>query len=131
MRTGLLTGTQPVDLSGYGLESVLGLYFNPSPLLLPETAADFTFASFHPQHLLTHGGVAIYAGDGKPMPSLQADIPHVSSIQRVTYFIRLAHISKAGSRVTPRTFESHQRLSRSAVAHTQTDACTLIASGQG
>ena len=72
-----------VDLSGYGLESVLGLYFNPSPLLLPETAADFTLASFHPQQLLTHGGVAIYAGDGKPMPSLQADIPDVSSIHSV------------------------------------------------
>lgn len=72
-----------VDLSGYGLESVLGLYFNPSPLLLPKSAADFTLASFHPDQLLTHGGVAIYAGDGRPMPSLHAGIPDVSSIHSV------------------------------------------------
>lgn len=72
-----------VDLSGYGLESVLGLFFNPSTLSLPNDAADFTLASFHPQQMLAQGGVAIYAGGGRPTPSLLADIPDVSSIHSV------------------------------------------------
>ncbi len=72
-----------VDLSGYGLESVLGLYFNPLPFALPSFAADFTLTSFHPEKLNTHGAVAIHAGPGKPMPSLPMAIPDISSIHRV------------------------------------------------
>lgn len=72
-----------VDLSGYGLESVLGLYFNPAAQSLPEFAADFTLASFHPEELGTQGAVAIHAGSGIPICSLQIPMPGVSTIHRV------------------------------------------------
>lgn len=35
-----------VDLSGYGLEAVLVLYFGPMPDKLPEFAADFSLVEF-------------------------------------------------------------------------------------
>lgn len=72
-----------VDLSGYGLESVMGLYFNASMMELPSFAADFTLTSFNPETLGTNGAVAIHAGPGWPYLSLQGDIPAVSSIHRV------------------------------------------------
>jgi hypothetical protein len=73
-----------VDLSGYGLESVLALYFHPTPRALPEWAADFTLASFDPKPSAITGGVAIHAGAGSPQASILRPVPEISTIHKVS-----------------------------------------------
>ncbi|VXC55172.1 conserved hypothetical protein [Arthrobacter sp. 9V] len=73
-----------VDFSGYGLESVLALYFNPTPRALPEWAADFTLASFDPAPNALTGGVAIHAGPGIPHTIIMQSIPEISTIHKVS-----------------------------------------------
>ncbi|WP_415853882.1 hypothetical protein [Sinomonas sp. G460-2] len=72
-----------VDLSGYGLEAVLGLHFNPMPEKLPVFAADFSLVSFHLPHINTEGAVAIHAGPGIPFAALMHPIPSVAAIHQV------------------------------------------------
>ncbi|MGQ1799162.1 hypothetical protein ACT4S5_18800 [Kocuria oceani] len=72
-----------VDLSGYGLEAVLGLHFNPMPEKLPDFAADFSLVSFHQEHVHSQGAVAIHAGPGIPYAALMHPIPSVEDIHQV------------------------------------------------
>lgn len=72
-----------VDLSGYGVESVLALYFYPTPRALPDWAADFTLASFSPDQTTSSGGVAIHTGPGIPLASIMRPIPSISTIHKV------------------------------------------------
>lgn len=81
-----------VDLSGYGLEAVLVLYFGPMPDKLPEFAADFSLVSFHQARMSTDGAVAIHAGPGIPYASLMMPIPKVSTIHRVSALDPLSSI---------------------------------------
>lgn len=72
-----------VDLSGYGLESVLGIYFHPSPRPLPDWSADFTLASFSPDQTTGPAGVTIHAGPGTPQAAIMRPIPSISSVHTV------------------------------------------------
>lgn len=87
-----------VDLSGYGLEAVMGLHFNPMPQKLPDFAADFSLVSFHQDHVHTEGAVAIHAGSGIPYPALMHPIPSVDQFHQVASLDPIAstieHISR-------------------------------------
>lgn len=72
-----------VDLSGYGLEAVLVLYFDPSPWEVPDFAADFSLVSFHQDRLGTDGAVAIHAGPGIPVAALMQPVPSVASVHNI------------------------------------------------
>lgn len=73
-----------LDLSGYGLEAVLVLHFNPTPLALPASAPDFSMVSFHQDRLSSDGAVAIQAGPGIPLTALLHPIPPVAAIHQVS-----------------------------------------------
>lgn len=88
-----------VDLSGYGVESVLALYFYPTPLALPDWAADFTLASFSPDQATSPGGVAIHAGPGIPLATLMRSLPSISTIHKVSSLRpKSVFINRAGKR---------------------------------
>lgn len=72
-----------IDLSGYGLEAVLGMHFNPGPADLPDFAADFSLVSFHQEQLASKGAVAIHAGPGAPLAALMHPVPRIENIHRV------------------------------------------------
>jgi hypothetical protein len=72
-----------VDLSGYGLEAVLVLHFQPMPEKLPDFAADFSLVSFHQDRVSSDGAVAIHAGPGIPYAAILNPIPAVQEIHEV------------------------------------------------
>lgn len=72
-----------IDLSGYGLEAVLSLHFNPIPQRLPDFVADFSLVSFHQDHIHSQGAVAIHAGPGIPYAALMDSVPPVGDLHRV------------------------------------------------
>ncbi|MEC5181245.1 hypothetical protein [Arthrobacter sp. CG_A4] len=72
-----------VDLSGYGLEGVLGLHFYSEVEKLPDFAADFTLIRFHQEHIHSEGAVAIHAGPGIPYQALMLPVPGVEDFHHV------------------------------------------------
>lgn len=96
-----------VDLSGYGLEAVLGLHFNPIPQKLPDFAADFSLVSFNHEHINTEGAVAIHAGPGIPYAALMQSIPSVDAIHQVG---ALDPISSDIEHVPPRNEDTYQSI---------------------
>lgn len=90
-----------VDLSGYGLEAVLVLHFQPMPEKLPDFAADFSLVSFHQDRISSDGAVAIHAGPGIPYAALLNPIPAVHQIHQVS---AIDLVSSVVDNVPPQAF---------------------------
>lgn len=73
-----------VDLSGYGLEAVLALHFDPSPRAMPHFVPDFSLVSFHQNRMPLDGAVAIHAGPGIPCAAILSPIPSVAAMHEVS-----------------------------------------------
>lgn len=71
-----------LDLSGYGLNSVLALFFVASPADLADTSCDATVASYSSAESSGSNGVAIMAGGGYPHTFRIRDIPPLEDFHR-------------------------------------------------